>query len=93
MNDGMSAPGLKQEIKTDRVDLEQWGTRVTHKEIESREAFRVWVGLYGRIGSAYHEEMARAVHNSGVAFTVRSIQSIERCWPGPDGGAVLFLPR
>jgi len=31
----------------------------------------------GRIGLAYHEELARAVHNCGAAFTVRSIQSIQ----------------
>ena len=47
----------------------------------------------GRIESAYHEEMALAVHNCGAAFTVRSVQSIQRRWPGPDGGAAFCVPH
>ena len=37
----------------------------------------------GRIGLACHEERAGAVDNCGAAYTVRSIQSTQRRWPGP----------
>jgi len=41
----------------------------------------------------YHEEMARVVHSRGAAFAVRSLRSIQRRWPGPDGGAALHVPH
>ena len=47
MNDGMSAPDLQQDIKANHVDLDQWGARVTHKEIERCETFGAWLGLDG----------------------------------------------
>ena len=85
----------KQDIKRDHIDLGQWTTRGIHKEIRSCQAFRAYVNVKrGRIGLAYHEEeVARAVHNCGATFTVRSIQSIHRRWHQPDGGAALYVPH
>ena len=69
------------------------GTPGIHKEIERCQTFRAVVSLNGRIVLAYHEEMAQAVQNCGAAFTVRSIQSIKRRWPGADGRTVLYVPH
>jgi hypothetical protein len=52
------------------------------KSFESFRPSEPGLASTSRIGLAYHEEMARAVHNRDAAFSVRSIRSIQRRWPG-----------